>query len=81
MPHNRNLSGSIPAPPHGGVELGCYFFKGKKMTLDRCLTYVCYSTKCPEGVSPYRWRAMLAFIKRIYNLPKGSTTPPPMEST
>lgn len=40
----------------------------KKFTLDYALTYLIYSQDRPAGISPERWRAILKFVAKNYNL-------------
>lgn len=33
------------------------------MSVQRFLIYIRFSTICPQGISPMRWRAMLAWLE------------------
>jgi hypothetical protein len=35
------------------------------MTVAQFLNYIQYSTSCPFGITPARWKAMIASLKRI----------------
>ena len=36
------------------------------MTFERATMYAHYSLRCPDGISPMRWKAMLNQIIRVY---------------
>ncbi len=38
------------------------------MRFDQVLNYMQYSTFCPDGIHPGRWRAMVAQVRRVYGL-------------